>query len=70
MPYTIIVRGPHTPPSDHAAVVTAFANLITALRALPGGKGIDAGGSSADGVALSADEIDPNKKPRGDGTVW
>jgi len=51
-------------------VVTAFANLITALRALPGGKGIDAGGSSADGVALSADEIDPNKKPRGDGTVW
>jgi len=70
MPYNIHVRNPHTPASDHAQIVAAFNTFIASLRALPGGKYVDAGGSEADGVRLSADEIDPTKKPRGDGGVW
>ena len=61
--YEIHVRG-NTPASDNASVTTAFNNLITALRALPGGRFVDAGGTVIDLVKKSADEADSNKTRR------
>ncbi len=60
MPYTIHVRG-NSPKSDNAAVQTAFNNLLTALRALAGGKSVDTGGTFIDGVAQAGDEADLTK---------
>ena len=56
MPYQIHVKG-SSPANDSAAVVTAFNNLITALRALAGAKRVDAGGSTIGGVRVSGDEL-------------
>ncbi len=68
MPYIIEVKG-NTLASDHAAVVTAFNNLITALRALAGGRYVDAGGTLVDGTKMTADESDGSKTRRL-GEVW
>jgi hypothetical protein len=60
VPYNIHVRG-SSPKTDNAAVQTAFNNLLTALRALAGGKAVDVGGSVIDGVPQTGDEIDLTK---------
>ncbi len=68
MPYAIHVRG-NSPASDNAAVKTAVNNLITALRALAGGRYVDAGGTVIDGLKLTADESDTTKT-RSFGDTW
>jgi len=60
VPYEIHVKG-NSPASDNAAVQTAFNNLMTALRALAGGKAVDAGGSRIGNVKQTGDEEDPAK---------
>lgn len=68
MPYDIHVRG-NTGTADNAAVVAAFNQLITALRAIPNHR-VDAGGSVIDAVAVSADEIIPADQTLPQGTVF
>ena len=60
MPYEIHVKG-NSPLTDNAAVKTAFNNLLTALRALAGGKAVDAGGTKIDGLKYVGDEEDSTK---------
>lgn len=54
MPYIIIVRG-NTSISEDAAVLTAFNNLMTALRAASS-KHVDAGGTVIAGKRQAGDE--------------
>lgn len=58
MPYEIHVRG-NSAPGEAAAVVTAFNNLMTALRAGTPTAHVDAGGSFVDVLKLTGDEVIP-----------
>lgn len=69
MTYEIHVKG-NAPATDNAAVLTAFNNLITALRALPGAKSVDAGGTRIGFVRQIADEEDVNKTKLPFGTTF
>lgn len=52
------------PTSDDAAVLSAFNTLMTTLRALPGGKPVDAGGTVIGGIKRDGDEVDSTKNRR------
>ena len=58
MPYEIHVKGASSP-AENAAIVTAFNNFITALRAAVSHK-IDSGGTVIDGKKYSTDEAAPH----------
>lgn len=60
----------NNPVTDDAAVVTAFNTLMTTLRALPGAKAVDAGGTKIGGIKRAGDEEDATKNKLPFGTTF